>query len=49
MRPAITFFNIQLSNSRDEASGGSLTKESGSGEKTEKKKKGFMGKIFDEL
>lgn len=33
----------------DEASGGSLTKESGSGEKTEKKKKGFMGKIFDEL
>lgn len=32
----------------DEASGGSLTKESGSGEKTEKKKKGFMGKFFDE-
>ena len=32
----------------DEASGGSLTKESGSGEKTEKKKKSFMGKFFDE-
>lgn len=32
----------------DEASGGSLTKESGSGGKTEKKKKSFMGKLFDE-